>query len=84
MKELDEIKEKYGVVVELPTVSGISPYIKSNGRLKLASIAYSHKRGFYVNASGTWLSAEETREYTKSLLDAADIVDTLNRIYQDK
>ena len=81
---LEDIKNKYGVEVELPSVSGISPLVKSQGYLIKARVSYSHKLGFYINTSGIWLNASEARQYSKELLYAADIVEALNKIYVAK
>jgi hypothetical protein len=84
MKELEWIKNMFGVEVEIPKVSGISPYIKSQGRLKYVNIAYSSKMGFYLNTSGVWIGAEDAKIFSDNLIKCIDIINKLNSIYPEK
>lgn len=86
MKEVLALLEKnYGVVVSIPAVSGISPWIQSQGVFgKNCSLLYnSGHGGFIVSTVGTWINTkEEARKYVEDLRLLHSFCDILNDKYK--
>ena len=68
------------VKIEIPTVSGLTPYIINKSE-KYATLRYDSEMGFNIGTSGTWINSEQAKEYSEKLLRLSKIADTLNKLY---
>ena len=86
MKEvLALLKQNYGIEISIPTVSGLSPYIQSQGVFgKNCSLMYNSVHGgFMVSTVGTWINTkEDARQFAEDLHLLYSFCETLNEKYK--
>ena len=70
------------VSIEIPTVSGLSPYF-TNQEFKYLSLAHNSSFGnFYISTKGVWADSVTAIDYSNELIEASKIVSELNRLYK--
>lgn len=70
------------VVIEIPTVSGLTPRITNVSSIYV-DLCYNSASGFLLSTSGRRIEDyKEAQEFSKKLLQIADIAKTLNSLYK--
>lgn len=76
------VKQNFGIEISIPTVSGISPWIQSQGIFgKYCTLAFRNDK-FEVSSNGMRLDTADAIAYAKDMTDLAGICDNLNALYK--